>query len=66
MILTCVFSLFREKLHQSAAYGYKVKEEDTKFDWPTLKAKRDKYIERLNGIYEKSEPQISVASSKQH
>lgn len=45
----------REKLHQSAAYGYKVKHEDTAVDWPTLKGKRDKYIERLNGIYEKSE-----------
>lgn len=43
-----------EKLHQAAAYGYKVPEEASKFDWPTLKAKRDKYIERLNGIYERS------------
>lgn len=46
----------REKLHQSAAYGYRhLSEDEMKVDWPTLKGKRDKYIERLNGIYEKSE-----------
>lgn len=45
----------REKLHQSASYGYPhLSEEGLKLDWPTLKNKRDKYIERLNGIYEKS------------
>lgn len=44
-----------EKLHQANAYGYKVPEERTAIDWPTLKGKRDKYIERLNGIYERSE-----------
>lgn len=42
-------------MHQANAYGYKVPEADTKIDWPTLKTKRDKYIERLNGIYERSE-----------
>jgi glutathione reductase (NADPH) len=45
----------REKLHQSSAYGYKVSHEASTVDWPTLKGKRDRYIERLNGIYEKSE-----------
>jgi len=46
---------YREKLHQANSYGFTVPEENTKIDWPTLKNKRDKYIERLNGIYEKSE-----------
>ncbi|GAA5831505.1 hypothetical protein JCM5353_007647 [Sporobolomyces roseus] len=44
----------REKLHQANSYGFTVPEENTKIDWPTLKNKRDKYIERLNGIYEKN------------
>jgi glutathione reductase (NADPH) len=48
------FAWCREKLHQANAYGYKIPEEQTKIDWPTLKEKRDKYIERLNGIYERS------------
>lgn len=43
----------REKLHQAASYGYKGVSEDA-IDWPALKNKRDKYIERLNGIYERS------------
>lgn len=41
-------------MHQANAYGYKVPEANTEIDWPTLKGKRDKYIERLNGIYERS------------
>lgn len=44
-----------EKMHQANSYGYKVPEADTSIDWPTLKAKRDKYIQRLNGIYERSQ-----------
>ncbi|KAM0792489.1 hypothetical protein ACM66B_005161 [Microbotryomycetes sp. NB124-2] len=44
----------REKLHQANAYGYSVKGDSDKIDWPTLKEKRDKYIQRLNGIYEKN------------
>ncbi|GAA5888201.1 hypothetical protein JCM6882_000318 [Rhodosporidiobolus microsporus] len=43
-----------EKLHQANAYGYKVSEDAAVVDWPTLKVKRDKYIERLNGIYERN------------
>ena len=45
----------REKLHHANAYGFTVPEENTHIDWPTLKNKRDKYIERLNGIYERSQ-----------
>ncbi|KAK4696278.1 glutathione reductase (NADPH), partial [Phenoliferia sp. Uapishka_3] len=45
----------REKLHQAAAYGFTgVHHETTTIDWPTIKGKRDKYIERLNGIYERN------------
>ncbi|KAK4058672.1 Glutathione reductase [Microbotryomycetes sp. JL221] len=44
----------REKLHQADAYGYNVGQGSDKIDWPTLKGKRDKYIERLNGIYERN------------
>lgn len=43
----------REKLHQATNYGYKGVEDDH-VDWPALKAKRDAYIVRLNGIYERS------------
>ncbi|GAA6000972.1 hypothetical protein JCM10207_007348 [Rhodosporidiobolus poonsookiae] len=43
-----------EKLHQANAYGFKVEDGAAKVDWPTLKEKRDKYIERLNGIYERN------------
>lgn len=43
----------REKLHQAAAYGFPGVKDD-QIDWPTIKGKRDKYIERLNGIYERS------------
>jgi glutathione reductase (NADPH) len=37
-------------LKQAAGYGYSVSE--YKFDWNTVKTKRDAYIKRLNGIYE--------------
>jgi glutathione reductase (NADPH) len=37
--------------HDAADYGLSVDGESVKFDWPTLKAKRDAYIARLNGIY---------------
>lgn len=43
-----------EKMHQANAYGFTVPESATKIDWPTIKRKRDAYIERLNGIYERS------------
>lgn len=52
----------REKLHQSAAYGFKhLSDEEMKIDWPTLKSKRDKYIQRLNGIYERNVEKDNVA-----
>ncbi|PWW75264.1 hypothetical protein C7212DRAFT_198253 [Tuber magnatum] len=41
-----------ETLAEAKGYGFDI---DVKgFDWPTFKTKRDKYIERLNGIYERN------------
>eukprot|EP00842_Homolaphlyctis_polyrhiza_P001787 jgi/Hompol1/2609/HPOL_006075-RA len=39
-----------ETLHEARAYGFSVPEH-TPFSWEVLKAKRDAYIKRLNGIY---------------
>jgi len=40
-----------EKLHEAAGYGFDV-DPKTKFEWSTIKNKRDAYIRRLNGIYD--------------
>ena len=42
-----------EKIHQSKGYGFTVKEE-APFNWNGFKLKRDAYIKRLNGIYDRS------------
>ncbi|KAH8175647.1 pyridine nucleotide-disulfide oxidoreductase domain-containing protein [Sarocladium implicatum] len=42
-----------EAIHDSKAYGFSV-EQTAAFDWPTFKSKRDAYIKRLNGIYERN------------
>lgn len=42
-----------ESIKESKAYGFSV-EETKPFDWPSFKTKRDAYIKRLNGIYEKN------------
>jgi glutathione reductase (NADPH) len=42
-----------EAIHDSKAYGFSV-EETAPFDWSTFKTKRDAYIKRLNGIYERN------------
>jgi len=42
-----------ETIKDSAGYGFHV-DETAPFDWPTFKTKRDAYIKRLNGIYEKN------------
>jgi glutathione reductase (NADPH) len=39
----------QEMIHQSSGYGFSV--ENVKFDMAALKAKRDAYVTRLNGIY---------------
>lgn len=42
-----------ETLHEAKAYGFSV-QETAPFDWTTFKNKRDAYIKRLNGIYERN------------
>jgi len=42
-----------EVLHDMKDYGFDVSL-NKPFDWPTLKEKRDAYIKRLNGIYERN------------
>jgi glutathione reductase (NADPH) len=43
----------REAIHDAKAYGFSV-EQTAPFDWLSFKKKRDAYIKRLNGIYEKN------------
>lgn len=43
----------RETLHDAKAYGFNFKEV-APFDWPTFKHKRDAFVKRLNGIYERN------------
>jgi len=47
-----------DNIRKAVAYGFGDDEVASKmvgkFDWTTLKHKRDKYIEKLNGIYEKN------------
>ncbi|KAG6008337.1 GTP-binding protein gtr1 [Claviceps pusilla] len=42
-----------ETIHDAKAYGFSV-EQTAPFDWATFKKKRDAYIQRLNGIYERN------------
>ena len=42
-----------ETINESAAYGFHVKE-TAPFDWCTFKQKRDAFVKRLNGIYERN------------
>lgn len=42
-----------EALHDAKSYGFNFKE-TAPFDWTTFKHKRDAYIKRLNGIYERN------------
>ncbi|KEY67436.1 hypothetical protein S7711_05964 [Stachybotrys chartarum IBT 7711] len=42
-----------EAIHDSKAYGFSV-EQTAPFDWTTFKHKRDAYVQRLNGIYERN------------
>lgn len=42
-----------EAIHESKSYGFSVKE-TAPFDWNTFKQKRDAYVKRLNGIYERN------------
>ncbi|KAL2160187.1 hypothetical protein VTH06DRAFT_1843 [Thermothelomyces fergusii] len=42
-----------EALHDAESYGFRV-QEAAPFDWATFKQKRDAYVQRLNGIYERN------------
>ncbi|KOS23461.1 Glutathione reductase [Escovopsis weberi] len=42
-----------EAIHDAKAYGFSV-EHTAPFDWSSFKAKRDAYVKRLNGIYERN------------
>ena len=42
-----------ETIHEAASYGFSV-QQTAPFDWSTFKQKRDAYVKRLNGIYEKN------------
>lgn len=42
-----------ETIQQAKSYGFSVKE-TAPFDWTTFKQKRDAYVKRLNGIYERN------------
>jgi len=42
-----------ETIHHAKSYGFNVTE-TAPFDWNTFKQKRDAYIKRLNGIYERN------------
>lgn len=46
-------AMIAETIHDSRAYGFSVTQ-SAPFDWPAFKQKRDAYIKRLNGIYEKN------------
>src|SRR3984885_12203451 len=45
-------SHFSEDFHDATGYGWSVGE--TRFDWPTLIANKDKEIARLEGLYRKN------------
>lgn len=42
-----------EKIKDAKAYGFSV-DQTAPFDWPTFKNKRDAFVKKLNGIYEKN------------
>ena len=42
-----------ETIHEAASYGFSV-QQTAPFDWSTFKKKRDAYVKRLNGIYERN------------
>ncbi|KAM3449898.1 hypothetical protein MY3296_006508 [Beauveria thailandica] len=42
-----------ETIHDAKAYGFSI-QQSAPFDWNTFKNKRDAYVKRLNGIYERN------------
>lgn len=45
--------MLAEQIHDAKSYGFSL-EQTAPFDWATFKTKRDAYIKRLNGIYERN------------
>jgi glutathione reductase (NADPH) len=43
-----------ETLREAKEYGFNINAADHSFNWKALKEKRDAYIRRLNGIYERN------------
>lgn len=48
-----VVASIAEALRDAPSYGFNLKEMPS-FDWGLLKSKRDAYVKRLNGIYERN------------
>ena len=60
-------AMHREVLHSAPHYGFDFPGgKPPKFQWTALKAKRDAYIRKLNGIYERnlSRDQVDVVMGK--
>ena len=49
-----------EQIEEAAMYGHQVTHSG--FSWPTMKAGVDRYIKRLNGIYERNLANSNVAT----
>ncbi len=47
-------ALINEMIHDSKHYGFTGAIENSKFNWGFIKEARDKYILRLNGIYQRN------------
>lgn len=53
--VTWMAATMREQLsHDAAGYGFKMDGVSVAHDWAALKVKRDAYVARLNGIYERN------------
>eukprot|EP01038_Epipyxis_sp_PR26KG_P013684 gene13684-18360_t len=47
-----------ETIHEAKEFGFSVS--DVKFDWAAIKKYRDRYIQRLNGIYESGLDKVNI------
>ena len=56
-------SMIRETINMAKSYGYGVETADVSFNWATIKAARDAYVKRLNGIYERNLGNSNVDSA---
>ena len=51
--ITFTAAAIAEAMHDAKSYGFSV-QQTAPFDWTTFKTKRDAYIKRLNGIYDRN------------